>query len=267
MAYKQQTAVQESNAIRFGSAKFEIGADIGSLVDVGAIRSGVWEETFDKVSVPSDNAGPVDLGIRNHLCSMSGDLMEINLDIMEKFFSGVHTVTSAGASPVSITDEECTLNDTTQVVLAYRNADGTEVDSITVTEADDSATTRDTDYSISVNASGYTTITRITTGAFGDGDVAKVDYDYTPASARTLVSGGAQTFEAQVARFTNYDVDGNEFRITIWEATPDGGISINFQSDDAEDPAMVPIKIIGRLDVSKTSGEQLFEIKDEQHVT
>ena len=54
-----QTSVQVENAIRFGSAKFEMGATVGALVDIGAIRNGVWEYRFDKVTVKSDNAGTI----------------------------------------------------------------------------------------------------------------------------------------------------------------------------------------------------------------
>jgi len=243
----------------------EVGATVGALVDVGALRDAVYEETFDEITVTTDNAGDLERGIRNHMASISGTWLEINLDNLAKVYSGVHAVTPADTTPVAVTDEECTLDLTDWVALEHKNGAGTEVASITVTTSLAGATVRNTDYVIGVNAAGFTCIARIAGGLFGDGDVALVDYTYTPLASRTYVGGGLTSFTPQVVRFTNYDVDDKEFRITIWKGTPSIGIKIEFQSDDAEDPAGVPIKITGKLDVSKTSGEQLFEIYDTQH--
>ena len=347
MAFKQQTSVQVATAIRFGSAKFEVGDDVGSLVDVGAIREGVWEETFDKVEVMSDNAGAIELGIRNHFAFLSGNLMEINLEKLAKFYKGVHKHETVAAAPVNITDESIVLNDTGFEAFAYRNGAGTEVASIVVTNAAGALTlVRDCDYVISLLANGFTGIARayptviesasalitvatpgktytlsagawdiqpavgdhiivagcgesgnngvktvtavtstvitvdetctaeaegasitITRGGIADGDTVLADYSYTPLASRTLKSGGITTFTAQVARFTNYDVNNKVFRVTIWEATPEGGIKIDFPADTDEDPALCPIRIKGRLDKDLTSGEQLWEIYDEQHVS
>jgi len=348
MAYKRATSVQTAAAIRFGSGKMEIGANVGALVDVGAIRDGKFEHSFDKVTVPSDNAGPIELGIRNELVKMSASLMEINLVNLAKFYSGIYTHDTVAAAPVAITDETITLDDTDQVAFAHKNGDNSEVGAIVVTNGAASMTyVRDCDYLISVLSNGFTAIARAyptviegtdvtkiavdslgktytlsigvwdktpaigdhitfagfaesanngvktvtaatdtvitvdeactteaegatitsTMGGIASGDVILADYSYTPLASRTLKAGGKQTFDAQVMRFTNYDVDDKEFRITIWEATPNSGIVIDFPASDEEDPAMIPIEIEGRLDVSKASGEQLFEVYDEQHAS
>lgn len=267
MAYKVATAVQTAAAIRFGSAKVEIGDTVGTLIDIGAARDVKFAHSFDKVVVPSDNAGPVELGIRNELVKMSALMMEINLVNLAQFYSGVFTHSTIAAAPVSITDENVTLDGTDEVALAHKNGANTEVSTIVVTTAAAGATVRNTDYTISVNPAGFTVITRIDGGLFADGDAALVDYAYTPLASRSLKAGGKQTFTAQVMRFTNYDVDDKEFRITIWEATPGGGIVIDFPATDEADPAMIPIEIEGRLDTTKASGEQLFEIQDSQHAS
>lgn len=353
-AWKQQTTVQEATSIRFGSAKFEVGDDVGSLVDVGAIRDGVWEETFDKVEVMSDNAGAIELGIRNHFAFLSGNLMEINLEKLAKFYKGVHKHETVAASQQTITDESITLDDYDFESFLHREGDGTEAADIVVQNAAASLTLlRDCDYIIAVLANGFTGIARahpaavitgsvliavttthtitlstpdfdvdpapgdhlilsgfiapytannrvvtvdsVTTegsvftvtetladcaegvgdagtitilrGGIADEDIVLVDYKYTPLASRTLKSGGITTFTPQVARFTNYNAAGKVFRATIWEATPEGGIKIDFPADMDEDPAMCPIRIKGRLDKDLTSGEQLWELYDEQHAS
>lgn len=76
---RAMTTVQQRNTIRFGSAKFEVGEDVDSLVDLGAMRGVEFEETWDEIQVNSDNAGVIMVGTQNHEAIIRGDLMEINL--------------------------------------------------------------------------------------------------------------------------------------------------------------------------------------------
>lgn len=347
MAWKQQTDVQQATSIRFGSALFEVGPDTENLTDVGAMRDCVFEETFDKVEVMSDNAGSIELGLRNHFAFLAGNLMEINLQVLEKFYKGVHKYGTGVGTEQTITNEVIVLTDTDFEAFLHRNGDSSEC---TITQINDAATelvlVRDCDYLITVLGNGYTGIARafpaavdeaaadivpnvgktytsgssgfatilapgdhiivagctnpanngvktvasatneiitvtdvcvtddasgsttITRGGIASDDTVHADYKYTPLASRTLKSGGITAFTAQVARFTNYDAAGKIFRITIWEATPEGGIKIDFPSDMDEDPAMCPIRMKGRLDNGAlVSGEQLFEIYDTQHLT
>jgi hypothetical protein len=259
-----QTSVQEVATIRFGSGKFEVGDSIGTLVNVGAFRNGVFEETFDKISVMSDNAGEVYAGISNHKAALSCDLLEINLANLAKFQKGIATNTLTGTTPVAITDELHTLYGTTGQRLNFKNGAGTEVASIVVTEGG-AARVRNTDYIIYVDTAGYTCIARTTTGAFADGDVAQVDYTYTPLASNLYKTGGNMQLTAQVVRFTNTNASGKMFYITVFKATSESGITIEFPADDADDVAATPIKMVGTCDTSRTAGDQLFEIYDEQY--
>lgn len=85
-------------------------------------------------------------------------------------------------------------------------------------------------------------------------------------AAVKLLTGGLSTFKPRVARITNLNEAGEEFRITIFKANSAAGLSIKFPEADAEDPAMTPIEMTGTPDTSKVVGEQLFEIYDEQGV-
>src|SRR5699024_5012662 len=76
---RAMTKVQQSNTIRFGSAKFEVGEDEESLVDLGAMRGVEFEESWDEMQVNSDNAGVIIVGMMNQQVAIRGDLMEINL--------------------------------------------------------------------------------------------------------------------------------------------------------------------------------------------
>jgi len=262
-----QTTVQHQETIRFGSGVLEIGDDIGTLVNLGAFRSGKFEETFDEVTIKSDNAGTIYNGIANHEAVLSCDLMEINLDTLASYFKGTHTLSTVAGAATPVTDEAHVLTDTNATRLDHRMGDGTEVGSIVVSVGATPAV-RNTDYVIAVDADGYTTIARVSGSiVITDGATALVDYSYTPNASKNLDAGGLQQLTARVARFTNYNSLSQKFEITLWRATASSGIAIEFLSDDADDVNVTPIAIKGTCDTTRTAGEQLFTIVDEQHTT
>lgn len=262
---RNMTTVQQASSIRFGSAKFEVGEDVNNLIDLGAMNSIVFEETWDEMTVTSDNAGVIKTGINNHAAGIEGDLMEINLATLVTIRGGIDKFDTIAGTPKTVPSESVTLNNQVQKRLEYKNGAGTVVTAVTVKKG---ATTLalGTDYTLSVDSAGYTVIARTTGGGITSGDTVTVAYTYTPLSAQRLLSGGLGTFQPRVARITNYDDAGKEFRITIYKATPESGLNITFPEADAEDPAMTPIRMNGTLDSSRAVGEQLFEIYDEQGV-
>jgi hypothetical protein len=266
-----QTSIQQSNTVRFGSGKFEIGDSVGSLVNVGAFRGGKFEETYEKVSVMSDNAGEVYAGIKNHKAILSCELIEVNLDVLAKVNKGLSSVALNTTTPVAITDESVTLNGVVGVRLANKSASGAIVTSVTVTHASGTPTyTRGTDYELIVDSAGYTVIARAGTGSPGiaDGQTVLVDYTYTPAANRLYKSGGLVQLTPQVVRFTNTRVsDDKKFEITVFKATAANGIALEFPADDGDDVLRTPISMEGTCLTSRTAGDQLFEILDEQHAT
>ena len=94
-----QTVVKNVNATQVGSAKFEISTDGIAWTDLGAMRGVVYTETFDKVTITSDNAGVIKEYIKNHKASIAGDLQEISLADINTIRGGIDVYTSdAGVS-------------------------------------------------------------------------------------------------------------------------------------------------------------------------
>lgn len=262
---RNMTTVQKASSIRFGSAKFEVGEDVNSLIDLGAMNSIVFEETWDEMTVTSDNAGVIKTGMSNHVAGIEGDLMEINLATLATIRGGIDKFETIEAAPVNVTAEAVTLSNQDQKRLTKKNGAGTSVTAVVVKKGVTTYVLNE-DYTLSVDSAGYTVIARIPGGDITSGDTVSVAYTYTPISAQRLLSGGLGTFQPRVARITNYDDAGKEFRITIFKATPESGLNITFPEADAEDPAMTPIRMNGTLDATRAVGEQLFEIYDEQGV-
>lgn len=266
-----QTSVKNSKTIRFGSGKLEVGDNVGALVDLGAMKGIKFTEEFDKISITSDNAGEIYAGIRNHKASVEGELIEINLENLNIIRGGIDTYYTVAADAV---------NDHSYVVAsgawAYdkfiefdnQNADLSKITPDSVTGSVNGALTLNTDYFIAKDAGtgkwGIVVIdsTKLTTEA----QTLTIVYDYTPAAAQKLTTGGKLTISPKVVRITNTDANGKKFQITVYKATNAQGIELELQSDDAEDPNVIPIKLEGVLDVSREVGDQLFEIYDEQGV-
>src|SRR5690606_10287153 len=62
-------------------------------------RGIVFEETWDEVRVVSDNAGVIKVGVNNHMASIEGQLMEINLETLYLLRGGIDKLEHIEANP------------------------------------------------------------------------------------------------------------------------------------------------------------------------
>lgn len=261
-----QTTVQHPETIRFGSGRLEIGKSLDSLVDVGAL-TGVHftHELGDKVTITSDNAGVILERAGTQTAKVEANLLEINLDTLAVYMGGVSKLETVAGSQQTVTNEEHTLKGTTFIRLDHRMSDGNAVTIDSVKKKGGSAAVEDTDYVVAIDSDGYTCIAcKSGSSVITDGSVVQVSYKYTPAAYKRLSFGGLQQLDAAVARITNYDSLGREFSITVYKATADSGIEIEFQADDADETDVVPITLVGTEDTSRAVGDQLFVIEDHQ---
>jgi hypothetical protein len=261
-----QTTVQHPETIRFGSGRLEIGKSLDSLVDVGAL-TGVHftHELGDKVTITSDNAGVILERAGTQTAKVEANLMEINLDTLAVYMGGVSKLETVAGSQQTVTNEEHTLKGTTFIRLDHRMSDGNAVTIDSIKKKGVSSAVEDTDYVVALDSDGYTCIARKSSSSvITDGSVVQVSYKYTPAAYKRLSFGGLQQLDAAVARITNYDSLGREFSITVYKATADSGIEIEFQADDADETDVVPITLVGTEDTSRAVGDQLFVIEDHQ---
>jgi hypothetical protein len=119
-----QTTVKAEHKICFGSGKFEISTDGNTWTDVGAMRNIVFAETFDKVTVMSDNAGVIKEFIKNHFASLSGDLMELDLTNLNTIRGGIDTYSFANGVAETLSSGGKTELTAIQVKVTNTNAAG-----------------------------------------------------------------------------------------------------------------------------------------------
>lgn len=262
-----QTTIQRSGAVKLGSAKVEIGDSVAALKNLGAMRSIALAESWDKIEVESDNAGVIKEYIKDQRISITGQLIEIDLEMLDEIRGGIDTYSTVAGSATPVTDESQVLTVTDSNRLNYKNGDNSEVTSIVVTNSTGTITyVRNTDFVIAVDADGYTTIARIAGGGITSGNTVLVDYSYTPNVSKKLTTGGKKTISPKVVRLTNEDENSKKLQVTVYYASVEEGITFEFPSDEAEDVMVAPINLVGKVDVSRTLGDQLYEIIDEQSI-
>jgi len=260
----RQTIVQDSNTIRFGSAKIEAGATVGTLVDVGAANNVVFTESWDAVKVKSQNAGIITVGIQNQKAKVTFDMLETNMTRLNMLRGGIDTYSVIAAAPVNVTTESVTLDTTVATRLAYKNGAGTIVTAIVVDNAGGVPYTVNTDYAVGIDSAGYTVITRIAGGGIADGETVFVDYTYTPNASKTLSSGGKFTMTQNVLRLTNTNAAGKDYTITFYKANTAEGINFTYNDDENVEPDSTSVVMECERDEDLAAGAQLFTIVDEQ---
>jgi len=260
-----QTSVQKVNAIRFGSAKIEVGETTGSLINLGVAQDVEFSEEFSPIVLKPDNAPEIPIGVREHYATAKFNLWEVDLSNLNLIRGGMDTFSMVAASPVTVTDELIKLDGTTMVRLANRSGNGAEPTALTVKDSANATAARNTDYVIGIDSGGWPVIGRVAASTvITSGEMVKVSYTFTPRASVKLSTGGKNTINPRVVRLTNTNSAGKIFQITIYAALNQGGIEIKLPGDDSEDPAVVPIELKGSVDSTRTAGDRLFEILDEQ---
>ena len=264
----RQTTVQETNAIRFGSGRFDVDNG-GGWVNLGAMRDIEFEETWDKVRVMSDNAGPITLGIRNHQAALRGQMMEINLERLSELRGGLDTYDTVAGTPV-VDEDQVILQGSWSfekfILLDGQMSDGTAPNVTAVVGSTDGALTVVAgDWNLVQNSAGKWGIVIHDDGATTTVETQNITVTstYTPAAHSTLEAGHNYTINPVAVRVVNTNEAGDEFIIEVFKATTEDGITISLPSDDDEDPAMVPINLMGEVDTAGVTNK-LFKIYDYQ---
>jgi hypothetical protein len=263
-----QTTVQDSRTIRFGSGKVEVGDSVETLVNLGAMNGISFKETWDNIRVSSDNVGEVDVGINNHKAAIAGNLVEINLDNLCLLRGGIDLVTNIPGTLVTGATQTVQSGSWAYnkfIKIANQNGNGAPITVTSVAGSVNSALVENTDYYVGQNNAGEYGIFVIDSATITTANQnLTITYNYTPNAAKKFTSGGKNKISPKVVRVTNVNAEGKKFQITIYKAANESGISLELQTDDSGQFATTPINLVGVLDASRTAGDQLFEIYDEQ---
>jgi len=266
-----QTAAN-TNVYVFGSGKFEIGDDVGSLEDVGSLRGAVFTESWDEVEIETDNAGKPIKRIKNQKASLKAGILELDIEKLYAFRGGLDVYDTDAAAKVEDYDQIIATGDwafNQFIECDKQNADLSvlQIDAqgyVDVTGSTDGALANVTDYDMvkDPGSGKWGIIVKDSATVTTEAQQLTISYDYTPPAARYLTSGGKYLIDDKVVRLTHTDSAGKVLRLTLYKAAIAGGLELTFPSDDSDDVMEVPFEMGGVLDVSRDAGDQLYEIYD-----
>jgi len=272
---RAQTTPQLLNSVTMGSAKIEMRAygSSGAYTDLGLASGIEFTETITPAEIKADNASPITVDLQEHSATVKFDLLEQDLAkiyALRGGSGGLDTYDSQAAEAVTVTNEPHTLTGTQMVALDYANGDGSEVGSIVVTDASSNAAVRNTDYVITIGSDGKTYIGRVAASTvISTGEGVLVDYTYTPLANKSLSSGGKSTIGYLEVKLTNLkNISGTDKAktITVYKVQVQTGLDYKFPAGDSTDPLSYPVELKGYDDATRTAGDQLYKIVDEQGV-
>jgi hypothetical protein len=258
-----------------GSAKIEIRAygSTGAYTDYGLASGIEFTETIETAELKADNGSPIALDLKEHSATIKFNMLEQDLTkiyALRGGSSGLDTYDTVAAEAATATNEAHVLTAVTGVRLNYKNGDGTIV---TITAATDNAGTTavlGTDYVKYVDGEGYTCVARVAASTvLTDGDTIKVTYSYTPLASKSLSSGGKSTIGYLEVKLTNLkNISGSDKAKTIlvYKGQIQSGLDYKFPAGDSTDPLAYPVEIKAYDDATRTAGDQLYKITDEQGV-
>jgi len=261
----QQPLVNAKN-LRFGSAKLEISDDGDVYTSLGTGSGVKFAEKKTIVKIKSDNGGLLTTFDQDPSCEVDYNMNEFDLNIIQQMRGGIDTYSTILGEATAVTGEAHGTGWTLglPIKLTYKNGANTIVTSIVV-KAAGSALEAGTDYRTYVSDGsngelGYTYIVPVTAQT----TAITADYSYTPLAAQVIKSGGKTTILSQYLRLTNTNAAGKKFQIVIYKATNSDGISIDFPGDEEGKVWELPVKFEGSPDATRTAGDQLFTIINEQ---
>lgn len=270
-----QTTVQKSDAIRIGSVKMEVAETVaGPWTDLGALRGAQVQETFEKVKVESDNAGTIKEYIKDQMVQIQAQLLEYDVEVLDKLRGDIDEYSTTAGSLVSGATQTIDSGDWAYeefIPIENQNGDGSAITVNSVSATDPATLTEGTDYFVVKDDEGVygiiVTDSANMTGGDGETQDLTIDYDYTPNTAKNVTTGGKKTLSNFAVRLTNQNEDGNDWKLLIYKCTIDEGLNYTYSSDEADDVTPMPISFTGILDTSRSAGDQLYSIVDEQSTT
>lgn len=199
------------------------------------------------------------------------ELIELYVPTLNLIRGGIDLATSVAGTPVVGFSDPFTAGQWgygDPVVLRQQNGSGAQLVMTSVTGSVDGLLVLNTDYFVGVNQAGKTVLTVIDSATVTtETQTITAVYDYTPNASRSLSTGGLATINGRAWRFTNRQIVGVTTKqrvIDVYKAFYEGGQTLTFNSDQADDPlTVIPVGVRAKLDSGRTDGDQLYKILDE----
>ena len=245
-----QTSIQQENAVRFGSLRVLIGEDASSLVDIGVIRSGVFNNLAENQEIPFDNANPIRRVSNGNKVSLACEIQEINLTNLAVIDGGLLTLDTVAGTLEAGVDQVVASGAWAYekfIALANQNGDGSKPTINSVTGGTNGALTVNDDYFVTQVGDQWGIVVRDGTNTTTESQNLVIQYDYTPNASKRITFNETGTKDTFYMRLTNTDADGNVMRFDVERVTNTTPISLPFASDADAEVASLPVTLEGYM--------------------
>lgn len=272
------TGLTQSLAPWYGSAKVEISTDSGvNWINIGLARGVSFVETIENAAIQADNGPDLAEYVADHTVNITFNSLEFYLPTLNKIRGGIDTL-SVTTGGVATTDTDVYSTGATSAdriyFLANQGSSSTIAAITDVTQVDtgntSSTLTVDDDYTVFTNSDNHVGITLLNTAgsSYNSTESVRIKYVYGSVPAYKLSSGGLSTISSRWFRLTNIEIVSGSTKnrkITIYSGSLNAGLNMALKSSNDADPVLEnPISIIGKIDSTRTAGDQLFVIEDEK---
>ena len=268
MATFQNTGLVKKPSLILGSLKLEVAERFGGpYTNVGLGRGFTLTEEVTELAVQVDNGPDPISGISRQEIVLAGELVEQHLPTLHMIRGGLDTLTSVDGT--AVTGATMTLapgnwDVSTFIPLLHQSVDENDTTVTSIAGSAAGTLTEDTDYVVMDDGTGVVGVIMIGTNVDVDDDTLTITYGYTPATSRKLSSGGRGSIEGRAWKLTNINEDGDSRIWHIYNGFFVPGGAQTFQSDNADDPISIyPITVRGKVDSTRTAGDQLWSWEDE----
>ena len=276
-------SIQQPNAVVYGSCKVEVSTDSGvNWTPIGAARGVVFNEQQTVTDIQSDNTTDLSSYISEHTVNVTFNGLEMYLPTMDKIRGGIDSLSVTTGGVVTTDTRVLTTGSWSRNTPYYFTNQGNtdtlpsvvSVKSVSTANATDTLAST-SDYITVTNSNNEVAVVVLSTGV-GGGDTGltsqslRIRYQYASIPSRKLTSGGESTPSARWYKLTNKRLISGVAKykyFVVYSATINAGLNMAFKSSNDADPVLeTPVSLLAKLDTSRSEGDQLFYIEDEQGV-
>jgi hypothetical protein len=267
----QQQPLVNVKDLKMGSVKLEV-SDAGLVyVSLGTGNKGKFSEKIESIDQFSENGGYLRTIVTKQELELAFVMLEWNLTVLSQLRGGIDEYSTIAGTPVAGASQVIASgawNYNIFIPIANQNGDGSTITINSVTGSVDGALTvspdADADYTKLKSNGIWGIIIHDSTTLTTEAQTITINYDYTPAAAKVLESGGKYLISPKYLRFTNTDDAGKTFVIDVWKAVNKDGFNIEFPGDEEGKNWELPIKLVAFKDGTRTAGKQLYKITNNQ---
>jgi hypothetical protein len=197
--------------------------------------------------------------------------IDLTLSFYQRFFEkmsaimgGFTNYTVQAAAPIAVTDEDyLTTEWALNTFIPFKNQNGAGTVPASISVLNDGLLTLNTDY-IVLQVGQQWGIIVLDTVNTDIAETLEINYTYTPNAKEVMSVGSSAITLTPFAIRLRKPLDGGKYETAyIYSVTNENGLNLSMARHDADDVDITEVTLRGRIDTTRSSGDQLFRLERE----